>query len=63
MRVLVALAVWVDGVGATVVDVPEVVVVVEDEEVVVVVDLVATSVREVEAAVEMEPRVSLPCAA
>jgi len=31
--------------------------------VVVVVDLVARSVREVEAAVEMEPRVSLPCVA
>jgi len=32
-------------------------------EAVVVVDLVARSVREVEAAVEMEPRVSLPCVA
>lgn len=29
----------------------------------VVVDLVAASVREVDVAVEVEPRVSLPCAA
>jgi hypothetical protein len=57
--VLVALAVCVDGAGVTAVDV----VAVEEVEVVVVVDLVATSVRELDAAVEMEPRVSLPCVA
>lgn len=59
MRVLVAFAVLVDEVGATAVDV-------DGEEmvlVVVVVDFVARSVRDVEAAVEMEPRVSLPCVA
>lgn len=59
MRVLVAFAVWVDGTGATAVDVPEV----EDTVVVVVVDLIARSVRELDAAVEIEPRVSLPCVA
>lgn len=59
MRVLVAFAVLVDEVGATAVDV-------DGEEmvvVVVVVDFAARSVRDVEAAVEMEPRVSLPCVA
>ena len=63
MRVLVALAVWMDDAVTTVADggeVEETAVVVEA---VVVVDLVARSVREVEAAVEMEPRVSLPCVA
>lgn len=59
MRVLVALAVLVDEAGATVVDAVGVEVVV----VVVVVDLIARSVRELEAAVEIEPRVSLPCVA
>lgn len=60
MRVLVAFAVLVDEVGATAVDVDgeEMVVVV-----VVVVDFAARSVRDVEAAVEIEPRVSLPCVA
>ena len=65
MRVLVALAVWMDDAVTTVADggeVEETAVVVEAV-VVVVVDLVARSVREVEAAVEMEPRVSLPCVA
>jgi len=61
VRVLVALAVWVDG--TTVVDVPEVVEAVVVVVVVVVVDLVARSVRELDAAVEMEPRESLPCVA
>jgi hypothetical protein len=59
VRVLVAFAVLVDEVGATAVDV-------DGEEmvvVVVVVDFAARSVRDVEAAVEMEPRVSLPCVA
>lgn len=63
MRELVAFTVWVDGTGATAVDVPEV----EDDVVVVVVvvvvDLIARSVRELDAAVEIEPRVSLPCVA
>jgi hypothetical protein len=56
----VAFAVLVDEVGATAVDVDgaEMVVVV-----VVVVDFAARSVRDVEAAVEIEPRVSLPCVA
>jgi hypothetical protein len=60
VRVLVAFAVLVDEVGATAVDVDgaEMVVVV-----VVVVDFAARSVRDVEAAVEIEPRVSLPCVA
>lgn len=57
MRVLVAFAVLDDGVGATVVEVDG------GEMVVVVVDFAARSVRDVEAAVEMEPRVSLPCVA
>lgn len=56
MRVLVAFAVLVDEAGATVVDV-------DGEEMAVVVDFAARSVRDVEAAVEMEPRVSLPCVA
>lgn len=61
MRVLVAFAVLLDEGGATAVDVDgaEMVVVV----VVVVVDFAARSVRDVEAAVEIEPRVSLPCVA
>lgn len=60
MRVLVAFAVLLDEGGATAVDVDgaEMVVVV-----VVVVDFAARSVRDVEAAVEIEPRVSLPCVA
>lgn len=57
MRVLVAFAVLVDEAGATVVDVDG------EEMAVVVVDFAARSVRDVEAAVEMEPRVSLPCVA